>query len=115
MSLGLACRRCMKLIILGHKRSHRGVEKFSNRLTNQQMTRIATIALLTLALAASSARASIVLFIDGRSMKVTSFKPIDEEMMRFDLAGGGSLTVPLARIDRIVDDEIVPKEVVAEV
>jgi soluble lytic murein transglycosylase-like protein len=70
------------------------------------------IALLALA---SSAHASIALFVDGRAMKISAYKVIGESDMQLTLASGGAITVPLTRVDRIVDDEVVPAEIVAEV
>jgi membrane-bound lytic murein transglycosylase B len=70
------------------------------------------IALLALA---SSAHASIVLFVDGRAMKISAYKVVGESDMQLTLASGGAITVPLARVDRIVDDEVVPAAIVAEV
>jgi soluble lytic murein transglycosylase-like protein len=63
---------------------------------------------------ASQASASIAVFADGRSIKVSSFKAVDDETMQLVLASGGTLLVPLTRLDRIVDDEIVAPEAVAE-
>ena len=68
-------------------------------------------ALLVIAQAAS---ASIAVFTDGRTMKVSGFKA-REDAMELTLSSGGSFTVPLSRIDRIVDDEIVPQQIVEEV
>jgi len=67
--------------------------------------------------AASSASAGIALFTDGRSMKVKAYKLISEESIELTLKSGGSMTVPLTRIDRIVDDEVedaIPPAVIAE-
>jgi soluble lytic murein transglycosylase-like protein len=63
---------------------------------------------------AQTASASIAVFTDGRTMKVSAFKA-HEEAMELTLSSGGSFTVPLSRIDRIVDDEIVPQQIVEEV
>ena len=70
------------------------------------------IALLALA---SPAGASIALFVDGRAMKVSAFKVVGESEMQLTLKSGGAITVPLARIDRVVDDEVVPAVIVEEV
>ena len=74
-----------------------------------------TLLFAVLILAATQASASIAVFTDGRSMKVASFQTLDEETMQLTLKGGGSFTVPLARLDRIVDDEVVEAAIVAEV
>ena len=66
-------------------------------------------------LLAIPASASIALFSDGRSMKVTSFKLIDENNIQLTFRNGGTVTMPLARLERIVDDEVVETEKTAEV
>ncbi len=70
------------------------------------------IALLALAMPAG---ASIALFVDGRAMKVSGYKVVGESEMQLTLKSGGAITVPLARIDRVVDDEVVPVAIVEEV
>ncbi|HEX7830349.1 MAG TPA: lytic transglycosylase domain-containing protein [Thermoanaerobaculia bacterium] len=68
------------------------------------------LALLSLAIPAS---ASIALFTDGRNMKIDSYE-VEEDTIHLVL-NGGKLSLPLTRIERIVDDEIVAPEVVEEV
>lgn len=72
---------------------------------------LAAAVVLALAVPAS---ASIAVFTDGRSMKIASYK-VEDDTIRLTLHGGGAMSIPLARIDRIVDDEIATPEVVAEV
>jgi soluble lytic murein transglycosylase-like protein len=74
-------------------------------------TLIATLATL---LFASTASASIALFSDGRNMKIEAYL-VEEETIHLTMQGGGKLSLPIARIERIVDDEIVTAEVVEEV
>ena len=64
---------------------------------------------------ASPAGASIALFIDGRSMKIDAYKIVGESDIRLTLKSGGAITVPITRVDRIVDDEVVPAAIVEEV
>lgn len=71
--------------------------------------------LMLLATAAMPASASIAVFVDGRSMKVAEFEALDDGTMRLKMKNGGSLTVPMTRIDRIIDDEVILPELVAEV
>ncbi|HEV7922478.1 MAG TPA: lytic transglycosylase domain-containing protein [Thermoanaerobaculia bacterium] len=78
------------------------------------MKRIALFAIISLA-AAAQASASIAVFTDGRAMKIANFQVVDQATMQLTLKGGGSFTVPLDRVDRIVDDEVVEAAVVAEV
>jgi hypothetical protein len=66
-------------------------------------------------LLAIPASASIALFTDGRSMKVSGFKLIDENNIQLTFKNGGVVTMPLARVERIVDDEVVEIEKTAEV
>src|SRR6478752_2352596 len=77
------------------------------------MLRNALFAMLVAA-AAMPASASIAVFTDGRSMKVDKFKAV-EDSMQLTLKGGGIVTVPLARIDRVIDDEVSTPEIVAEI
>jgi soluble lytic murein transglycosylase len=62
-----------------------------------------------LALRATS-RAELIVFEDGRTVKAESYQIYDDEV-EIRLPEGGSYRVDLARIDRIVDDEIVIAEV----
>jgi hypothetical protein len=60
--------------------------------------------LLGLAFAAPST-AELAIFADGDFVKIAHYELLGERM-RLHLAGGGSLTLPLARLERIVDDEV---------
>lgn len=65
--------------------------------------------------AAMPASASIALFTDGRTMKIEGYKLVGEVYVQLTMKNGGAITVPLTRVERIVDDEIVPPAIVAEV
>ena len=81
------------------------------------MTIRRTLPLLATAVAlafSASARADIVIFTNGRTLKVESYAAVDERM-NLTLPSGGKITVALNRIDRVVDDEVVPAVVVEEV
>jgi hypothetical protein len=65
--------------------------------------------------AAMPAGASIALFTDGRTMKIEGYKLVGEVYVQLTMKNGGAITVPLTRVERIVDDEIVPPAIVAEV
>src|SRR5688572_24226335 len=71
------------------------------------------LALATLLLA-STASASIALFSDGRNMKIEAYS-VEEDTIHLTMQGGGKMSLPLARIERILDDEIITPEVVEEV
>jgi len=51
----------------------------------------------------------LAVFVDGRILAVTGARVIDSSRFHLDLPGGGSLEVPLARIDRVIADEVEPK------
>src|SRR5438093_11981556 len=76
------------------------------------MKRIAALAVVLLA---SQASASIALFADGRSMKISAYKLVDETAIQLSFKNGGAMTMPLARIERIVDDEVIEGEKAPEV
>src|SRR5579864_8728260 len=77
------------------------------------MRRIAFVALAVLS--ASSASASIALFTDGRSMKVTGYKLLDANTIQLQFRNEGWMSIPLARLERIVDDEVVDVEKAPEI
>ncbi|HXI14183.1 MAG TPA: lytic transglycosylase domain-containing protein [Thermoanaerobaculia bacterium] len=68
--------------------------------------RLACIALLAFG-GAHRVAADIVLFSDGRSMKVSSYRT-EGSSIELALASGGTLLVPLERVERILDDEVIP-------
>lgn len=65
-------------------------------------------------LSAHAASASIALFTDGRNLKIESYQ-VDEDVVHLTLKVGGTISMPLARVERIVDDEVSTPEVIAEV
>src|SRR5213079_1281699 len=75
----------------------------------------ATTAVLILFAAALPLRADIALFTDGRSMKIDAYKVTSDAEIQLTLKNGGKLTMPIGRVERILDDEVVPVEVVAEI
>ncbi len=98
MSRERGCRRCTSNFIHGHSVA----------------TAVKIVLGALLVCLAIPASASIAVFTDGRSMKIKAYK-VQEETIDLTLNGGGSMSLPLQRIDRIVDDEIATPEVVAEV
>jgi soluble lytic murein transglycosylase-like protein len=60
---------------------------------------------------ARPARAELIVFEDGRAVKAASYKVRGDEL-EIGLPGGGSYMVALDRVERIVDDEVVPAAVV---
>jgi hypothetical protein len=51
------------------------------------------------------ARGELVLFHEGRVVKAAGYRVLGEEL-EIDVPGGGSYRVDLARVDRILDDEV---------
>ncbi len=51
------------------------------------------------------ARGVLVVFEDGRLLRVESYQLEDDERIALSLPGGGTITIPLERVDRIVDEE----------
>lgn len=56
----------------------------------------------------AGANAELALLTDGSVLKVAAYEVADERV-RFELPSGGTLQMSLARVERIVDDEIVPE------
>jgi soluble lytic murein transglycosylase-like protein len=48
----------------------------------------------------------LAVFVDGRLLKVTGARVVDAASIHLDLPGGGSIEVPLARLDRVIADEV---------
>lgn len=71
------------------------------------------IATAVLVFAASTASASIALFADGRNMKIDGYS-VESDTIHLTLAGGGTMSLPLTRIERIVDDEVETPQIVEE-
>jgi hypothetical protein len=72
------------------------------------------VLMLATLLFAAQASASIAVFTDGRNMKISSYA-VDEETIHLIFESGGKMSLPITRIERIVDDEWVAPEVVEEV
>jgi len=77
------------------------------------MRKLALTAVLVCA--ALPARASIALFTDGRSMKISGYKLVESNAIQLTFKNGGAMTMPLNRIERILDDEVIEVEKAPEV
>lgn len=73
------------------------------------MRRQLLVALIALACAAY-ADAALVVLEEGRHLKVTAYELLGDERIRLTLYGGGEMVLPMERVERIVDDEIDPKD-----
>src|SRR6185436_13916830 len=65
-------------------------------------------------LGATPARAELVVLTDGNVLKVKAYEAVGEQAW-ITLSFGGRMTVPIERVERVVDDEVVPAPPVAEV
>lgn len=61
--------------------------------------------LFLLLLNAFPASATLVVFEDGRHLRVASYEVVGGDRLTMGLIGGGSMTIPLDIVERIVDDE----------
>jgi len=68
---------------------------------------------LSLTALPAAARAELIVFEDGRVVKASGYRLYSEEL-EITLPGGGSYRVDLARVDRIIDDEVVVDTVAVE-
>ncbi len=69
-----------------------------------------TLAALVCLVLASPAEAALVVLEEGRHLKVTAYELVGEERIRLTLYGGGEIVLPIERVERIVDDEIDPRD-----
>ena len=69
--------------------------------------RVLAAAAVALLAAAGPGSAHLVVLVDGSVLKTTAFRAEGDEA-RLEFASGGSLTLPLLRVERVVDDEILP-------
>ncbi len=51
----------------------------------------------------------LAVFVDGRLLKVTAATLVGTRRIHLDLPGGGSIEVPLTRLDRVIADEVEAK------
>jgi hypothetical protein len=58
--------------------------------------------------AAIPAHAELVILTDGNVMKVAGFEA-DGDQARLQLASGGLMTMSIDRVDRVIDDEVIPE------
>jgi hypothetical protein len=64
--------------------------------------------LLSALAAAIPARAELVILTDGSVFKVKAYETEGDEA-RMTMAFGGRMTLPIGRVERVVDDEVVPE------
>lgn len=57
---------------------------------------------------AAAAGAHLVVLVDGAVIKASAFR-VENDLARIEFASGGSMSLPLLRVERVVDDEVVPE------
>ncbi|MDL2716725.1 MAG: lytic transglycosylase domain-containing protein [Acidobacteriota bacterium] len=67
--------------------------------------KIFLFAILGVSLFARPAVATLVVFGDGRHIRVASYEVVGGDRLTVGLHGGGSMTIPLDVVERIVDEE----------
>jgi hypothetical protein len=83
---------------------HREVESRKSKI--ERAGRVLAVAgSVLLGLAATPAQGALVVFEDGRHLHVKDFEVVEEDVS-LSFEGGGSMTIPLERVSRIIDDEI---------
>jgi soluble lytic murein transglycosylase-like protein len=83
-------------------------EKEKDLLRRARETAAAGFALAFLGaflVATPSAQATLVVFEDGRHLRVATYEVVEGERLTVGLVGGGSMTIPLDVVERIVDEE----------
>ncbi len=73
-----------------------------------KLARVLAAAGIALLAPAPPAAAHLVVLVDGSVLKATAFRAEGDEA-RLEFVSGGSLTLPLLRIERVVDDEVLPE------
>jgi hypothetical protein len=72
------------------------------------LPRFLAFGLPLLVFAAVPARADLVILVDGNVMKVSAFQAAGDQA-ELTFPSGGRMTMPIERVDRVVDDEVVPE------
>lgn len=69
---------------------------------------VVALALAACLAASAPARAELVVLTDGEVLKVASYETDGEQaLLAFDR--GGRITLPIGRVERVVDDEVIPE------
>ena len=80
-------------------------EKKKDLLRRGRGALAACLVAASLGLAAAPAGATLVVFEDGRHLRVASYEVVGGDRLTVGLHGGGSMTIPLDVVERIVDEE----------
>jgi len=84
--------------------------KMTHRPGHPQRRRAALLAALLAAalLTPRPADGELVVLTDGRFLKASGYEVVGHRV-RVELVGGGTLTLSLSRVERVVDDEVLPE------
>lgn len=92
--------------LLGFKILELGPENSKSRVSFRFLTAAAALCIFVPGLVS----AKLAVFVDGRVMKVQDARLEGEDIV-LELSGGGRLSVPAVRIDRVIGDEIEEDEI----
>jgi hypothetical protein len=79
-----------------------------NRWMNRRPVLFVCCSVLAVLATAVPARAELVILTDGNVFKVKAYET-DGDEARLTMAFGGRMTLPIGRVERVVDDEVVPE------
>jgi soluble lytic murein transglycosylase-like protein len=51
----------------------------------------------------------VAVFVDGRTLHVSGTRLLDDSRIRLEVTAGGAIEVPLARLDRVIEDVVEPE------
>ncbi|MFZ5786226.1 MAG: lytic transglycosylase domain-containing protein [Acidobacteriota bacterium] len=51
----------------------------------------------------------LAVFVDGRTLQVSGTRLLDDSRIRLEVEGGGAIEVPLARLERVIEDAVEPE------
>lgn len=90
--------------------SRTGAGRHGNRPAPRTLTVALALALAFLVGGRAVAEGQyLAVFVDGRILRVSGARAVDASRIHLDLPGGGSIDVPLTRVDRVIADEVEEK------
>ena len=75
-------------------------------MTRSPLTLLLLLPVVALFAGVASARAELVVLTDGSTLKVEGFDVSDDDHAELTFSHGGRLSLPIDRVDRVVDDEV---------
>ncbi len=75
-------------------------------MTRSALTLLLLLPVVTLFAGVASARAELVILTDGSTLKVEGFGVSEDDHAELTFSHGGRLSLPIDRVERVVDDEV---------